>query len=610
MIFSIIVILLVGVIGYFYFVQGFFTAAFSAVAATLAGVLALSYYEPLTAKLFQNKFVDSGNAVALIGIFAISFIVLRVLFDKLIPGNIRLQSTVDRAGGAVMGLVVGIFAIGIFSIAAQSMPFGPSIMGQTRYKTMESRSVVVPGNGQGQGADESVSDELVSEKFEPNDHQTLLLPVDDWVVGFVSYLSNGGSLAGDNTLASVHPALLDEMFGQRIGIQPGVNHVIVDSPTRQSVSVLLAYLLPEVNEADAEIKALRTGVLRSLKPELKSEGGNAILVIRIMCTPNAADTDQLVRFSTGAVRLVVNGTNYTPIGSLDATGTLLLNKPDDALIVSVKDGNAGADMVFYVPSAEVLQGSAASKKGASGLPSFTPGSFLEIKREARIDLSDVKFTPPQAPDKTLNVVRKKGIPAAPPKPSASIVEPQPTAATDPIFEMDRCEMSAKLFNPVAVGLFDGTSADVTFASGSAHVQNHEFTRCNITPSVPLKAVGDGDNSIETLAVPSGMRMVQIIGTPPARTDDPWMWSANLNTFTLIDSTGGSHKPAGAFAKVFKSQQPMMMGVYESTGLPIAITRVADARPTDVWLMFLTPQNAGVRELDYADKMLAPINMPG
>ena len=588
MIFSIVVILLVGVIGYFYFVQGLFTGALSAISATLAGVLSISYYEPLTASLFQNKFVDSGNAISLLAIFAVSFVVLRVLFDKIIPGNIRLQSTVDGVGGAVMGLVVGIFATGILAVAAQSMPFGPSIMGQTRYKTMDTRSVTVPGNGQ--AADESVSDELVSEKFEPNDHQTLLLPVDDWVVGFVSYLSNGGSLAGDNVLTSVHPALLDEFFGQRIGIQPGVNHVIIDSPTRHALTVPLAYLLPEVNEADSEIKNLRTGVLRSLKPQLKSEGGNDILVIRLMCTPNAADTDQLIRMSPGAIRLLANGVNYTPIGSLDSTGTLLLNKPDDAIIVSVKEGDAGVDLVFNVPAADVLRNGSAGKKGDTAFPSFQPGAFLEVKREARIDLSDVKFTSPQAPDGTLNVLRKKGITQPmTKKTTASIEQPQNVADADPVFDMEKVETSAKLFHSVAVGLFDGSAADVTFASGSAHVDAHQFTRCTVNPIVPLKEVGEGDNSIQTLAVPAGMRMVQFVGTPPARTDDPWMWATHLGEFSMVDSAGGAHKPAGAFAKVFKSQQPMMMGVYESTGLPITIAKVADARPTDVWLMFSFPE---------------------
>ena len=95
MIFSIVILLLVGVIGYFYFVQGFFTGLLSAISAVLAASLAISYFEPMSAAMFQNKFVDSGNAIALITIFAVSFFAMRLLFDKLVPGNIRLQSTVD-----------------------------------------------------------------------------------------------------------------------------------------------------------------------------------------------------------------------------------------------------------------------------------------------------------------------------------------------------------------------------------------------------------------------------------------------------------------------------------------------------------------------------------
>ena len=619
MIFSIVILLLVAVIAYFYFVQGFLTATLSAVAAALGAVLSLSYYEPLTVALFQSKFVDLGNAISLLLIYAASFIVLRLLFDKLVPGNVRLQSTVDKAGGAVMGVIIGIFTMGIMAIATQSMPFGPSIMGQARYKTGPDREVTVPGQGV-QAADEQVTDEMIGEKFDLPDRQTLLLPVDDWVVGFVSMLSDGGSLAGNQPLTSVHPALLDEFFGQRIGIQPGAVHVLINTRSPAPLTIPLAYVLPQVNEGDAEIKQLRAGALRILKPSLQSDAQNEIVVIRLMFTRGAADTDGIVRFAPGSIRLLANGTNYFPIGSLDTAGVLRINKPDDAIAVGVTDTDHGADMVFFLPKSGVLH--QATDKDGNTSEKFVDGSFLEVKRETRIDLSGVTFVAPQAPDKTLNVLRKKLMPPAltdtPAAPAASLSQPAnaqigsvPSASNAKVpFVFDRVELSNKLFAVIAPGLLNGPESDATFPTGSAFVRQKQLDRLQVRPDAPIRQQGTGDNATAALFVPAGKHMVQLIGTPPPQTDDAWAWSSHLHDFALIAASGEPVKASGAAAKVLKSQQFSMAAAYQSDGIVPLIASEAGARPTDVWLLFNVTDGLPVKELDYQGRMVVPLNMPG
>jgi hypothetical protein len=605
MIFSIVIILLVGVVAYFYYVQGLFTSLLTAVCAVIAAVIAVSYHENLADLAFRNRMTDEGTAFSLVVLFAVTFVPLRLILDNLIPGNIRLPVLMDKIGSGVFGVVTGIFAIGVFAIAAQSLPFGPGIMGQSRFKTLPARSVTVP-NARGQAADSYVTDELSSEKFVDDDRQSLFFPVDDWVLGFVSFLSDGGSLAGDRTLASVHPNYLDEFFGQRLGIQPGAEHIAVNAPGHDQVTVPLAYTPAQLAEADEEIPQLRNGTLQLLKPTLTVGGSNVILVVRVMFDGSASDEDKFVRFSTGSIRLVADGTDYYPLGTLDGSGVLRMDKPDDPLLVGVSDGPHAADVVFDVPKT-VLQGGAMTQTASGATVSetfstFASGVFLDVKRMAQIDLSGVKIVPPQAPDKTLNVIRKTGIPA----PAAAVAPPADLGNASP-FTFDYMDASAKLFTPIAVGLYDGDNTSVTFVSGTALIRGKKFAKLTLTATTPLNALGNGDNAFDGLFVPPGMEAVQLVGSPPPKTDDPWTWAEHLGDFSITDSTDKPYKPSGAIAKVMKSIQPMAVGAYDADAGVTAISPTAEVRPTDVYLIFLVPDGANLKELDYRGKRITALN---
>src|SRR4051812_24831981 len=133
MILSVIIILLVAGVAYFHYAQGFFSATISATIAVLSAALAVGYHEVVVYGLLKGKMADYAHAFVLVGLFALSYIILRTLFDKLVPGNIRLPVIADRVGGGVMGLIAGIFTAGIFALAAESLPFGPAVGGYTRY---------------------------------------------------------------------------------------------------------------------------------------------------------------------------------------------------------------------------------------------------------------------------------------------------------------------------------------------------------------------------------------------------------------------------------------------------------------------------------------------
>src|SRR2546421_7013409 len=103
MILNILIIAIVGGVAYFHYAQGFFSATFSAVAAVIAAVLAVSYHEPLITTLLQGKAADYATSMTLCALFALIYIVLRVIVDKVVPGNIRLPVAIDRVAGPLRG---------------------------------------------------------------------------------------------------------------------------------------------------------------------------------------------------------------------------------------------------------------------------------------------------------------------------------------------------------------------------------------------------------------------------------------------------------------------------------------------------------------------------
>src|SRR5947209_3130484 len=217
MILTIIVILLVLGIAFIHYVQGFFSATLSAILVIFSAVVALSFQESVVDMLKPTKFADSATAGVLCLLFIVTYVILRIIFDKLVPGNVRFAPTVDKVGAGIMGLVAGAFAMGLFAVAAESMPFDPGSM-YARYEQVSEREAggsYKPGDSQ---IERKVYDQMKSPTFKPSEVKGMILPVDDWVVNTVKGLS-AGSLSGESKWADEHPDYLQELFGQRVGMQ-------------------------------------------------------------------------------------------------------------------------------------------------------------------------------------------------------------------------------------------------------------------------------------------------------------------------------------------------------------------------------------------------------
>jgi uncharacterized membrane protein required for colicin V production len=402
MILTLIILVLVLAIAFFHYTQGLFSATLSAICTILAAVLAFSYHEVVVEALLGGRFAGAAHAMVLAVLFAVIYTVLRVLFDKMVPGNLRLPVLLDKVGAGVMGLVAGIFAGGIVAIIAQYLPLMPSVAGHARY-VVDNRPVIVPGEAtRGRAMDSETWDQLKSGKpgeFDESEKQAMLVPMDDLVVNTVGHLSDGGSLGWSRPLAAVHPDFLQELFAQRLGMQASASRVA----TPAAVTSADLFRLDSIERRDHEYKEMRAAPL-DVTP-LKPKQNEMLVVARVKLTKSATDKDGIVRFSPASVRLVgrkgdganAQWVNYFPVGTVDAAKVLYASALDDFLFIKSTDG--GVDLAFVVDKDGFTEG---------GTSKVAPGTFLEFKRMARIDLDkEIKPAKDYKPSPNVQVLRKK-----------------------------------------------------------------------------------------------------------------------------------------------------------------------------------------------------------
>src|SRR5436190_17746206 len=142
--FTILILILIGLITFFHYLQGLFSGIISAVLAFIAAMIAVSYHEQVVESLLGGKMANTAHGIVLLAIFALVYLVGRVLFDNLVPGNVRVPSIVDKLRGAWMGLIAAQMAAGVVAIAAQEMPFYPAIWGYSRFELDSGEDVTIP----------------------------------------------------------------------------------------------------------------------------------------------------------------------------------------------------------------------------------------------------------------------------------------------------------------------------------------------------------------------------------------------------------------------------------------------------------------------------------
>ncbi|HZZ44122.1 MAG TPA: hypothetical protein VFE58_14390 [Tepidisphaeraceae bacterium] len=601
MLLSVIIIVVVGLTAYFHYVQGFFSATLSAILAAISAALALSYYEPVVNNLLGGKFPDNAPAMMLCILFIAIYITLRTIFDTFVPGNLRLPVLADKIGAGVMGVIAGLFAGGIVAIAAQSLPFGSSVGGFSRYETVDERDVQIPTSGQNQ--DTFVYGALKDPDLAKNrseDRHSLYVPADEVLISFVKRVSDiDGSLAGTQPFTAIHPDLPEELFLDNLGIQVGTKFSALNIGKREDVTVPALFTLPSAPQTDDEIPNIRQ---RNLPAVYTPKPGNMLLVVRTMFDHQATDSDNHMRFSTGSCRLVAAQADYYPVGTLDNGKHLFANALDDFLM---SDSDKGADLVYEIPKASLLS----NPRAAPDKLTVADGVFLEVKHLARVDLSGKKIVEGVKPSANIQVYRKpivlKAANQAPPRAGGETSAETANVTAGPL-TFDKVETDFHLPNKVNTGAPDKTLNNFQTLSATGSVADGRFTKLEVNGTESLERMSAGAYALNELGAPAGQSIVKAHFT--IASDNPWAFASQLANYQFVDDKDQKHAPNGVVATLKTAEGgDRLVARYNST-TPLTDLPQTEGRPTDVYLYFVLPSSTHLKSLNYKDQPVTPLDL--
>jgi hypothetical protein len=557
---------------------------------------------------------------------------------------------VDKIGACVMGVIAGLVASGVVAIAAQAMPFGPTMGLYGRYATVDKNGAFSGNLGQAQEV--KMSDVMVSDNFDPIQESHLTFEQDDLVVGLTERLSDGGSLAGDQPLVAIHPDYLTELFGERVGIQVGARHTIVNTPSKPVVAAAGVYTQDQLTQVDGELPDMS---VRDQKPapilHLDSASGQTMLIVRLNLTGGkelSDDSDSLLRFSPGSVRLVAgrmtsHGADYRdyyPCALLNPRGIAVACRVDDYLLVPANNGNRTIDFIFVVDDDYAFSGDKPYQ-----IPyTLNSGTFLCMKRYGIVDLSDLKvnYGPPFNPDRA-GIMRPATVEALINKTEVlTLQEPPgvlaPGSPTKPGAELANVGLkfmsitvSNRLPDPINVHGENTGSGNVELASVRGDYSNRQWQHLyasvdliNVPTTIQTNPPASQDASSLPTTVPDNVvelatgprtAMLQLhctpIFPPNVSGDKAWGWTNNVDELLFVDRNGTTYRPAGVWArsKELRTQRIFSNGRrfeqrYEQQILAVSFGNDAakdipkSGVPTDVWIAYRVPADTVIREVRF------------
>lgn len=142
MILSLVMIGVVGLIGYIWCIRGFFSALINFFCVVLAGAVAFAAFEPVQALLLDAadprgffSFLSSvAPGLALGGVFAVALAMFRALLDGILRANVKVTPAMDYVGGGLCGALAGVIIAGILAISLGSMRVGSEFFGNQTVK--------------------------------------------------------------------------------------------------------------------------------------------------------------------------------------------------------------------------------------------------------------------------------------------------------------------------------------------------------------------------------------------------------------------------------------------------------------------------------------------
>ncbi|MEO0586016.1 MAG: CvpA family protein [Planctomycetota bacterium] len=288
MILNIVVILFILFMIYWWGAQGLFSAFLHLTITIVAGAVALSLWEPIAVPLLGTPLGTLAWGLALVAPFALLLIVLRVLSDKLIPGNVQYQPILSNVLGGACGFAAAVLTAGLMVIGLGFMPMGPFLFGVQPYAlTTDNNQLLVSDSGDGMSS--------------------LWVPVDSWTEQFYDFASRG-SFGTGTPLARYQPDLAQQAHLSRLTVDEKVSNVVAPS----TVEITNVFVHPTV------VPGLDDDITANFPAEY-NQADHKVLVIETTWenradAPTTYDRDSTARIFWNQVRLVTDAyeTGDTP----------------------------------------------------------------------------------------------------------------------------------------------------------------------------------------------------------------------------------------------------------------------------------------------------------
>jgi hypothetical protein len=207
MLFQLIFFLLILLATLYLSTQGIFSTLIMLACAAFASTMAMGTFEVVAVQMARWR-PDYANAVALLGVFCVTFGILRLVTGFALPRNIKTTKLIDYIGGGVIGLVTSMIIFGTLMIGLGMLPTYQTILGYERYPD---------------GIDK--------------DPVKLWLPADDFTVGLWK-LASGGAMGG-NSFTAYDPEPVKTDYGYRHTVQAASRKAIDPSLVQLDKALVL-----------------------------------------------------------------------------------------------------------------------------------------------------------------------------------------------------------------------------------------------------------------------------------------------------------------------------------------------------------------------------------
>ena len=373
--FSLFTTVLILAVTFYQGLQGLFSGLINCILAVISAAVAFGFYENVYFGFLADRQPDFGRAIALLGIFIVTLLVLRTIFDILIKGNVQFPVYVDRVGGGLFGVITALIIVGMLSIGFQMLPFPPDFMGFSRYSMVNkdtNETIPWPSSSKKEG-EGGTGVALDYSKIEMR-RQNTWLGSGRFAAALASHLSSNALRGQDEvTFSEVHPDFVAEIFHAKANAL-GFSRL---TAKQSSLDVLGYWDVPSGGMYLREFKEQNgKQVVRLTKPD-PLESGFKEWVIRVRVQDAKDEGADVVRFTPDQVRLF--GRNapgrtmkaYTLQGINDDTpaaqNKLVLVYPGEPI---ARNDNSEMDFVFRV----------------SDNAEWTP-VYIEFKQDARAEIT-------------------------------------------------------------------------------------------------------------------------------------------------------------------------------------------------------------------------------